>query len=842
MLIQIVKIIVITITFSLQINANCYSSERCVVKILSHLNQKNVNSIMINSSDNYQYIPSLDCYIVNNCNNFLKDQVRNTKNIVYTEPIYLIPILTDPFLHMQWGLHNTGQNGLMDADIDAPEAWLIERGSKDVVIAVIDTGIDYTHPDLADNIWLNSDEIPDNQVDDDNNGYVDDIIGWDFVDLQTFDDSDDCLVPDNDPMDRHGHGTQIAGIIGAVSNNNEGISGIAGTCQIMPVRAGFKTETGGGFLESIDAAQAIVYAVDNGARIINLSWGDLVRSFIIDDAIQYATDRNVLVCAASGNDNSNQLIFPAASRNLSIISVGATDGFDLKSFFSNFGNWVHVSAPGSAIFTTSLNHSYESVNGTSMACAHVSGAAALIYSHFPDISVRSIKSRLLRSADHIDNLEGKNLTSGRINIYRALKEIYGYPIIISISHEQVHPNDHLTIYGDTFGDNGEVRFSPGVNAEIISWDSNIITCTVPETAQSGQLTVYCSQGEDAYDVDVFIKYYDVQQSQITNIIKGKPCNWKDDDQTWSYDLPFGFQFFGITYHQVYIGSNGFLDFNNDNPSASNSSQAFMKRSMIALLWDDLRTDGFGQSNEDIYIYSDDSESISFQWIAEQYDSEDPIIAEVILYKEGLIRFNYQIARNAELSPCIGISAGDMKSFELLDILSFQDWNQSILFTPYQHLFSVQLDKGWNLISFPLLIDHIPINNILGEVSNFIEIIWGYNDQCWTAYIPGMQEMSDLQFFKNGRGYWIKSMSNNLNIQCQGASKHKLDYQLNHGWNLLGTGSLSPVKISNLVNSYCRDLYIFENKYWNHITFSENANAHTDQILSFDIGFWLKCSD
>ena len=821
--------------------ANCYSSDRFVVKFYSYLNKKDVNAILkANFNETIQYIQSLDCYVVKFSKKFLYNQLSHMKEIVYVEPEYLIPIQTDPYFHKQWGLHNTGQNGVADADIDAPEGWLIERDSKDVIIAVIDTGIDYTHPDIENNIWLNSDEIPDNQVDDDNNGYIDDIIGWDFVDLQTYDDSDDCIEPDNDPMDQHGHGTQIAGIIGAVSNNDIGISGIAGSCQIMPVRAGFKNETGDGFLESVDASQAIVYAVDNGAKIINISWGDSVRSFLIDDAIQYASDRNVLICAASGNDNSNHQIFPAASQLPSIISVGATDGFDMKSFFSNFGNWIHVSAPGNAIYTTSLNHSYRSVNGTSMACAHVSGCAALLFSHFQNISADSVKSRLLRSSDQIENLEDKNLTSGRINLYRALKESYGNPHIFSLSKDQLHATDRFTIFGDLFGDNGKVVFSPGVNAEIVSWNSNTITCIVPVSAQSGKLTVICAKGEAVYDIDIFIKYYDVQCEHNTEIIKGESCNWKSDDQSWPYVLPFGFQFFGITYHQIYISSNGFLDFNNDNPSANNSRQSLKNRTMIAVLWDDLTTDGVATADEDIYIDSGSFDSIGFQWIAEQYDSEDPIISEVVLYKHGAIRFNYQISRNSELSPEIGLSAGDMQSFEIIDVSSFKDWNQSFFFTPSQHQFSIQLEEGWNLVSFPVMIDQIPIDQLLGNKNDLVEIIWGYHDHYWTAYISDMKELSDLQFFKSGHGYWIKSKINKLTIQCQGTLKHKLDFSLNPDWNLLGTGCLTPVNISNVVSNKCHDLYIYENPNWNHINFFESTQK--DQTLSGDVGFWLKCTE
>ncbi|MEA3417071.1 MAG: S8 family peptidase [Thermodesulfobacteriota bacterium] len=376
------------------------------------------------------YIKALNYYVLSLPPDFsVNDALRwyRRQGVVdQAEPNYLIPLKTIPNdldFSRQWSLHNIGQTGgTDDADIDALEAWDIEHGKPEVIIAVIDTGVDYTHEDLAANIWQNTGEIPDNGIDDEGNGYIDDVIGWDFVDSFGGAADEDFLTPDNDPMDRHGHGTHVAGIAGAVANNSVGIVGVAWNCKIMPVRAGYKTSSGDGVLESDDAAQAIIYSAENGAKVINLSWGDYQKSNLIEEAMTYATNHGTLVCAAAGNENSNSLIYPAASENTAVLAIGATDSHDLKASFSNYGAWawVDVSAPGVNIYSTFLNNAYRQMSGTSMAAPHVAGVAALLFSYFPDISPIEAKTRIMRSVDVLADLSEKNSVSGRINVYSAL--------------------------------------------------------------------------------------------------------------------------------------------------------------------------------------------------------------------------------------------------------------------------------------------------------------------------------------------------------------------------------------------------------------------------------------
>lgn len=266
-------------------------------------------------------------------------------DIEYVEPNYIYrPSATpnDTYLISQWGLKNTGQyvdtgTGTVDADIDADNAWDLSTGSSNVVVAVIDSGVDYLHPDLSQNIWTNSGEISGNAIDDDGNGYVDDIIGWDFVN------------DDNAPMDGTGHGSHLTGIIAASGNNAFGIAGINWNSSIMVVR--FINSAGYG--TTADAIKAIEYARENGADVINCSWGGAGYSNALYDAINN-TDA-LFVCAAGNQGVSldSNPEYPAGFNSANIISVAASNQDDELAYFSNFSpDQVDVAAPGTAIYST----------------------------------------------------------------------------------------------------------------------------------------------------------------------------------------------------------------------------------------------------------------------------------------------------------------------------------------------------------------------------------------------------------------------------------------------------------------------------------------------------------
>lgn len=345
----------------------------------------------------------------------LVQKFRNDEEVEYAELNYLVHTClspNDPGYPKAWGLDNTGQTGgLPDADIDAPEAWNIQTGSPSVIVAVIDSGVDYNHVDLASNIWTNPGEIPGNGIDDDGNGFIDDVRGWDF------------LNHDNDPMDDLSHGTHCAGTIAAVGNNGTGVVGVNWVAGIMPLK--FIAATGYG--STSDAVLAIQYAVRMGAKVMSSSWGGGGYSQSLKNAIDEAGRAGVLFVAAAGNSGTNNDVSPfyPASYDLPyIIAVAATSHDDKLASFSNYGlNSVDLGAPGVSIFSTLPNNGYGFMSGTSMATPHVSGVAALLVAENPGLALADIKAGILNSVDRIPSLAGKTFSEGRLDAYHALTSI-----------------------------------------------------------------------------------------------------------------------------------------------------------------------------------------------------------------------------------------------------------------------------------------------------------------------------------------------------------------------------------------------------------------------------------
>ncbi len=318
----------------------------------------------------------------------------------------------DPHFSDQWALFNSGQNGgKANADVAALKAWQKTRGSEDVVVAVLDTGVDYTHSDLISNMWVRPEGLA---------PYTD-------TELGTFNDKFGFNAVDNlkDPMDDNGHGTHCAGVIGAEGNNEIGIAGINWNVQIMPL----KFLGRGGFGTTKDAIEAINYAVDRrkkgvNVRVISASWGSTQYSKALEDAIRAAGDEGILFVAAAGNnagDNDKRPHYPSNYDLPNVISVAALDSSDLLASFSNFGKkTVHVAAPGKEIVSTWLNDGFREASGTSMATPHVAGIAGLIVANEPDISVKDLRERILRSVDTLDILNGRIFSAGRINAAKAL--------------------------------------------------------------------------------------------------------------------------------------------------------------------------------------------------------------------------------------------------------------------------------------------------------------------------------------------------------------------------------------------------------------------------------------
>lgn len=341
--------------------------------------------------------------------------LRADPNVLYAEPDYVLRadrMPNDPLFSRQWGLNNVS---MPSADVSAPEAWSQTTGDDNVVIAVIDTGVDYTHPDLAANMWTNPGEIPDNRLDDDGNGYIDDYRGWNF---STFDAM--LGLPADDPMDYNGHGTHCAGVIGAVGNNSVGVAGVNWKVKIMPVN--FLGYFGMGFTS--DAILALEYAWQNGAKVSNNSWGGGAYSQALRDAIEVAGLNGHLFVAAAGNtgtDNDAIPHYPSSYDLPYVVAVAATDSSDLLADFSCYGALsVDLAAPGVNVLSTYPGSQYVNMDGTSMATPFVSGAAALLLSRNATLDPLGIKRVLLQGVDRLDSLTGKVASGGRLNLARVV--------------------------------------------------------------------------------------------------------------------------------------------------------------------------------------------------------------------------------------------------------------------------------------------------------------------------------------------------------------------------------------------------------------------------------------
>lgn len=395
--------------------------------------------------------------------------LKNHHAVEYVEPDYRVSIANvpnDPEFSKLWGLHNEGQTGgTFDADIDALEAWAISTGSKDIVVGVIDTGVDYSHSDLAANMWVNPREIAGNGIDDDGNGYIDDVHGI------------NAITGSGDPMDDQGHGTHVAGTIGAAGNNNTGVVGVNHVTSIVGCK--FLDAQGSG--STSNAIKCIDYMVSLknagvNIRVLNNSWGGGGYSQALADAITASEQADILFVAAAGNDavdNDQNPSYPANYENESVVSVASTDSRDKMSGFSQWGSTtVDLGAPGSAILSTVPGNGYATYSGTSMAAPHVAGAAALVLSVNPELSTGELKQLLMDSGDDNADLQGKTVSGKRLNANQALEQADptpGFKLSVTPGSQQV-----------TVGETATYTFEIG---SIAQWEGDVeLTLTSPLSA------------------------------------------------------------------------------------------------------------------------------------------------------------------------------------------------------------------------------------------------------------------------------------------------------------------------------------------------------------------------
>ncbi len=557
--------------------------------------------------------------------------------IRYVEPNYIMSVEgtpNDPNWDVQWGPER----------IEADRAWSLQSGSgSSVLVAVIDTGIDYNHPDLSSQ-------------------YI--ALGYDFEN------------GDNDPMDDYNHGTHCAGIITATINNSIGIAGVA-DIQVMAV----KTFDNLGYGNVSTAAQSIVYAVDAGADILSNSYG-FPPATVLRDACIYAVDNDVIVIASAGNDANTVPNYPAAYSE--VISVSATDDNDNLASFSSYGSTIETAAPGVGIYSCirTAAGSYGYMSGTSMACPHVAGVAALVRAEFPSWEVNRVRNRLISSVEDLG-------TTG-------WDQYFGYGLINAYQAVLQPPSHDLNVELET-PSNVEVFTTHLVNATVSNWglsdETNVqvkLFINEAEVASQTYTNLFVDQSEtlsysweptaeDTYNITAFVEPVtgetntennlvtaDVIAAELTNYLMDDSVSyqWIDatsgtllqlsDDDYEAVSLPFSFKFYDQSFNTLYVSSNGWMSFVNTYPvdyiNVSFPSSYSEYSYAIALYWDDLDPVG------NVYSYTD-SEKVVIEYLGiDNYGGAEAGTFELVLYRNGNILFQYDYLTTVD-SPTIGLNYG-----------------------------------------------------------------------------------------------------------------------------------------------------------------------------------------
>ncbi len=549
--------------------------------------------------------------------------------VEYAEPDYLLSIDTtpnDPNFGFLYGLNNTGQTGgTAGADINAAIAWDTTTGDSNIIVAVIDTGVQYDHPDLAANMWVNPGESTNpahrnDGIDNDNNGYIDDVYG-----IDTFN-------GDSDPMDDNSHGTHVAGTIGAVGNNNIGISGVNWNVSIMALK--YLSQSGTG--NTSDAIELLTYVYNmkqfhgQDIKVSNASWGGGGFSQSLYDAIELTESAGILFAAAAGNDGTNNdtvAHYPSSYELDSIIAVAATDDNDDAYTLTNYGlTSVDLAAPGVSIYSTIPGDGYGLKTGTSMATPHVAGAAALLWAAKPDLSMLEVKQTLLGTVDLLASMNGITLSGGRLNISSALSCSIGNPVM-DLTYPQENSTSIVgenTLFQLRISDCGiaitgaSVSVSPdsadpdfnlldnGITPDLTAGDGIYSGNWNPATEGTTILTITASDTGSAdlnlqrsltviniptYSASNTYPYAWSDASDGTNILQGGVDAGNLDDGDVNIPIEFDFKFYGSVYNDVWVHTNGMLKFGASNPlsfyEALEIPDSTEPNNYIAPFWDDL---------------------------------------------------------------------------------------------------------------------------------------------------------------------------------------------------------------------------------------------------------------
>ena len=610
--------------------------------------------------------------------------------IQYVEPNSIVSVSAtpnDPSYGQLWGMNNTGQTGgTPDADIDAPEAWDVATGSSSIVVGVTDSGIDFSHPDLAAQQWVNTGEncgssdpsIPcadrTDGVDDDANGLVDDWRGWDWV------------SNDNNPFDDNSHGTHVAGTIGAVGNNGVGVVGVNWNVKIAALK--FLNAAGNG--STAGAISATLYSADEGIQVSNNSWGGGGFSQALLNAIEYGAGRGMLFVAAAGNFNTNTDVsphYPSSYGADVITAVAATEHNDLRWSSSNYGlTTVDLGAPGVSILSTVPGNGYALFSGTSMATPHVAGAAALIKAKFPGATHYGMKALIMRTVDPKASLNGLTVTGGRLNLNSAVScsnapkavllapldgftvntgQSFGIRVLgancatpAGIGNVSVTVNGTPVTMSTASPDDGRYTgtFTPSsggpltVTATVtVGGATDVRTVTGTATGGGGGDEYVCQDISDPW----------VDATGGTQL----PLNF--DDGFTPVNLPFSFSYFGQAHAQAFVSTNGFLTLGSSAGAAAAQNPVIpstvVPNGVIAPFWDDLNP-GVGGAVYSSVTGTAPNRAVHFEWFnVPHFVNVGAATLEVSLYETtNEIRFRYldtefgNIAFNAGRSATAGV--------------------------------------------------------------------------------------------------------------------------------------------------------------------------------------------
>lgn len=642
--------------------------------------------------------------------------LRARADVVYAEPNFIRQadaVPNDPRYSDLFGLKNSAS---VAGGTSAESAWNTTTGNQNVVVGVIDSGIDIEHRDLKDNIFVNTGEIPNNNVDDDGNGFIDDINGWDFI-------NNDRTVFDS--VNEDVHGTHVAGTIGARGNNSIGVVGVNWNVQLMPLKAiGLDGTNDGRLLAAFNYAKMMRQRGVN-LRVLNNSYGGQQFSQSLLDGVRQLNDAGILFVASAGNETLNNDFvphFPSSFDSPNVISVGAsTLSNSFATPFSNFGGKsVHLLAPGGAILSTTPRgytgtglvaaytepdgSTYSNFNGTSMAAPHVSGAAALACAANSGISLEKLRAAVLSGVDVNSSFFGVVMTSGRLNVNQTIQFALENDSTPPAPAENFRINSQegrrVQLNWTEVGDDGmtgqaslrEIFFTDSVSNEKFLLAANRAApvggsfstfVSVPFKHTSGQLSMRFSDNvgnTSTASVNVTVTAdaadpYIVTTSApapLTALHSGNRVGTKGDDLLESFTLPFPFPFYGDVRNSILISTNGALyipippEFASPSPNFAFLDFAVATEpnleglAMIAGMWSDIRTDR--NSTDGIYMVQPDIDRVIFRWQGVTFGSETPVNFEIELRRDGTILTRYG-SGNSNLNPVIvGLSGGDPEAY------------------------------------------------------------------------------------------------------------------------------------------------------------------------------------